>query len=50
MRDLRDEAARAREKKAPLGSDVDLDAYSVEPVPHEEVEDLSTLSASDRTR
>jgi Fe-S cluster assembly scaffold protein SufB len=50
MRDLRDKAARAKEKKAALGSDVDLDAYSVEPVPHEKVEDLTTLSPADRMR
>ncbi|MBW1739651.1 MAG: SufD family Fe-S cluster assembly protein [Deltaproteobacteria bacterium] len=50
MRDLDEKAAQAKEKKATIGPDIDLDAYESEPVPHDYVEDLSTLSEADKKR
>ncbi|MGD8757743.1 MAG: SufD family Fe-S cluster assembly protein [Deltaproteobacteria bacterium] len=50
MRDLEEKAMRAREKKAGLGLDIDLEAYQSEPVSHEYVKDLGALSEDDRRR
>ncbi len=50
MRDLEEKARQAQEKKATLGPDIDLDAYQSEPVPHDYVEDLGTLSDADKKR
>jgi Fe-S cluster assembly scaffold protein SufB len=50
MRDLSEKAARARNKKAALGPDIDLDEYSVDPVPHDSVEDLTVFSKDDQGR
>ena len=48
MRSLEEKARQAQEKKAALGSDVDLDAYQSEPVPHDYVEDLGALPEADK--
>ncbi len=48
MRGLEEKARQAQEKKAALGSDVDLDAYQSEPVPHDYVEDLGALPEADK--
>jgi len=50
MRDLEEKARQAKEKKAPLGPDIDLDAYESEALPHEYVEDLDILSEADKKR
>jgi Fe-S cluster assembly scaffold protein SufB len=50
MRDLDEKALQAKEKKATLGLDVDLDAYSSEPVSHDYVDDLRTLPEADKKR
>jgi Fe-S cluster assembly scaffold protein SufB len=50
MRDLDEKALQAKEKKATLGLDVDLSAYSSEPVTHDYVDDLSTLPEADKKR
>jgi Fe-S cluster assembly scaffold protein SufB len=50
MRDLEEKAMQAREKKASLGVDIDLDAYQSEPVSHDYVQDLVTLSQEDKNR
>ncbi len=50
MRELNDKAKQAKDKKAALGPDVDLDTFSTEPTPHSYVEDLTTLSGEDKGR
>lgn len=50
MRDLDEKALRAKDKKASLGPDIDLDAYHSEPVSHEYVRDLGILSQADKDR
>lgn len=50
MRDIDDKALAARNKKAALGPDIDIDVYPSEPVPHEYVKDLQTLSEADKKR
>jgi Fe-S cluster assembly scaffold protein SufB len=50
MRDLKEKALQAKDKKAKLGVDIDLDAYSSETVQHEYLDDLSKLSEPDRER
>ncbi len=50
MRDLDAKARQAKQKKAPLGPDIDLDAYESEAVAHEYVEDLDVLSEADKKR
>jgi hypothetical protein len=50
MRNLDEKASKAREKKAKLGSDIDLEAYSPETVPHDYVDDLGTLPETDKNR
>ena len=50
MRDLNEKALRAKDKKASLGPDIDLDAYHSEPVSHEYVRDLGILSQADKDR
>jgi len=50
MRELDEKAQQAREKKAALGQDIDLQAYQTEPVSHGYVEDLRTLSEDDKKR
>jgi Fe-S cluster assembly scaffold protein SufB len=48
MRDLEEKAMQAREKKAGLGLDIDLEDYQSEPVSHDYVQDLVTLSEDDK--
>jgi Fe-S cluster assembly scaffold protein SufB len=50
MRDLDEKALQAKEKKADLGPDIELGAYELEPVPHDYVENLGTLSEADKKR
>ena len=50
MRDLDEKARQAKEKKAGLGPDIDLDHYNSEAVAHEYVEDLHVLSEADKKR
>jgi Fe-S cluster assembly scaffold protein SufB len=50
MRELDEKAQQAREKKAALGQDIDLQAYQTEAVSHGYVEDLRTLSEDDKKR
>ncbi|MEE9403106.1 MAG: SufD family Fe-S cluster assembly protein, partial [Desulfobacteria bacterium] len=50
MRGLDEKALQAKDKKAGLGQDIDLDAYLSEPVSHDYVEDISTLSEADKKR
>ncbi len=50
MHDLDEKARQAKEKKAGLGPDIDLDAYESEAVAHEYVEDLDVLSEADKKR
>jgi len=50
MRDLEEKALQAKDKKAKLGVDIDLDAYTSETVKHEYLDDLGRLSESDRER
>jgi uncharacterized protein len=48
MRDLNDRAVEARDKKADIGSDIDLSAFQNESLSHVYLEDLKALSDSDR--
>ena len=50
MRNLEEKAMQAREKKAGLGLDIDLEAYQSEPVSHDYVKDLGSLSEDDKKR
>ncbi len=48
MRNLEEKARQAKEKKAALGLDIDLDAFQSDPVPHDYLEDLGALSEADK--
>ncbi|HEU18201.1 MAG TPA: SufD family Fe-S cluster assembly protein [Deltaproteobacteria bacterium] len=48
MRELDKKAAEAIEKKAPLGPDINIDAYAEKPPIHNKVDDLSTLPDDDK--
>ncbi len=48
MRNLDKKALQAKEKKAGLGPDIDLDTFQSEPVAHDYLEDLGALSAADK--
>jgi Fe-S cluster assembly scaffold protein SufB len=48
VRDLEEKARQAKEKKAALGMDIDLDAFQSDPVPHDYLEDLGALSEADK--
>ena len=50
MRALDDKASQAKEKKAALGPDINLNNYSSETIQHSIVDDLTMLSDSDRGR
>jgi Fe-S cluster assembly scaffold protein SufB len=50
MRSLDEKALSARDKKAKLGQDIDLDAYGSEPVSHSYVKDLGALPEADKIR
>jgi len=48
MRDLDQKAASAKDKKAKIGSDIDLDSFAVESPEHERIDDLNKLSDADK--
>jgi len=48
MREIDRRATDARDKKAKIGSDIDLDSYTVESPVHEQVEDLNMLPEGDK--
>jgi Fe-S cluster assembly scaffold protein SufB len=50
MRDIDKRAILARDKKAAIGPDVDLETFTDEPVGHEYIEDLGRLPEEDRKR
>jgi Fe-S cluster assembly scaffold protein SufB len=50
MRNLNEKAQEAKEKKAALGVDIELDDYETEPVSHEYVDNLEELSEEDKER
>ncbi len=50
MRELDKKALQAKEKNAKLGPDIDLESYDSEPVPHDYVEDLGSLSEAEKKR
>lgn len=50
MRELDKKALQAKEKNAKLGPDIDLESYDSEPVPHDYVEDLGSLSEAEKNR
>jgi Fe-S cluster assembly scaffold protein SufB len=50
MRGLDKRALSARDKKADLGQDIDLDQYGSESISHNYVQDLNTLSEEDKLR
>lgn len=50
MRNLDEKALTAKEKKAKLGPDVDISSYGSETVSHDYVENLVSLSESDKAR
>jgi Fe-S cluster assembly scaffold protein SufB len=48
MSDLKERAARAKDKKAIIGSDIDLAGYSDDATPQECIDSLSSLSSTDQ--
>ncbi len=50
MRNLEEMASKASDKKAALGPDIDLASYQSSPVPHDYIEDLTSLSEVDKQR
>jgi Fe-S cluster assembly scaffold protein SufB len=50
MRDLDEKALRAKDKKAALGQDIDLNSYDSGPVAHDYMQDLVNLSEEDKKR
>ena len=50
MRSLDEMALRARDKKAKLGQDIDIEAYGSESVSHSYVKDLDALPEADKMR
>jgi Fe-S cluster assembly scaffold protein SufB len=50
MRNLDEKARQAKEKKAVLGADIELNDYQTDPVPHDYVESLDELSDVDKGR
>ncbi len=51
MHDIMDEkAAKARDKKAAIGPDIDLNSFTAEPTDHRYLEDLTKLPMIDRQR
>ena len=50
MRDLDEKALRAKDKKAALGQDIDLNSYDSGPVAHDYMDDLVNLSEEDKKR
>jgi hypothetical protein len=50
MRSLDEKALSARDKKAKLGQDIDIEAYGSESVSHNYVKDLDALPEADKIR
>ncbi|MEA3470408.1 MAG: SufD family Fe-S cluster assembly protein [Thermodesulfobacteriota bacterium] len=50
MRDLDKKASEAKDKKAAIGPDVELDSYSVKPSAHETIQNLKSLPEADKER
>jgi len=50
MHDLNDKAVKARDKKAALGPDIDLETFTDDPVNHPYMEDLSALKEEDKQK
>ena len=50
MRGLDEKALQAKDKKASIGHDIDLEAYQSESVLHDYLEDIKTLSEADKKR
>jgi Fe-S cluster assembly scaffold protein SufB len=50
MRDLDEKALRAKDKKAALGQDIDLNSYDSGPVAHDYMDDLVNLPEEDKKR
>jgi Fe-S cluster assembly scaffold protein SufB len=50
MRNLDEKAQQAREKKAALGADIELNDYDTEPISHEYIDNLDNLSEEDKKR
>lgn len=50
MRNLKEDALKASDKKAALGPDIDLGSYYSDAVPHNYIEDLTSLPESDKKR
>ncbi|SPD74649.1 conserved hypothetical protein [uncultured Desulfobacterium sp.] len=50
MRNLKEDALKASDKKAALGPDIDLGSYHSDMVPHNYIEDLTSLSETDKKR
>jgi len=50
MRGLDDMAYKAKDKKAAIGPDIDLDSYSLESATHADVKNLNTIPKEDRER
>ncbi|MGB7033538.1 MAG: SufD family Fe-S cluster assembly protein, partial [Syntrophobacteria bacterium] len=48
--DFDQRATKAKERKAALGTDIDLSTFTADPVPHDYVEDLKVLSEEDQER
>lgn len=48
MREIERRATAAKDKKAKIGSDIDLDAYSTKSPAHEQIEDLNMLPKEDK--
>lgn len=48
--DFDQRATEAKERKAALGTDIDLSTFTADPVPHDYVEDLKVLSEEDQER
>ena len=50
MRDVNEKAAKAKDKKASLGMDIDLGSFTDEPVPHPYMEDLTKIPEEDQKK
>ncbi len=50
MRDIDEKALKAKEKKAALGPDVDLNTFTAEPVDHPYMQDLTQMPKEDKDR
>ena len=48
MREIERRATAAKDKKAKIGSDIDLEVYSTKSPAHEQIEDLNMLPKEDK--